>query len=93
MGINVRDIQPTPNPNALKFVLDRDVSEHPASFFNAQAAREHPLAAKLFAVSGVSSLLLLGDFITVNKSPEAAWTPIKRGVRDVLANEPSHSGN
>jgi len=87
MGINVSDIQPTPNPNALKFVLDRPVSDQPASFFNAEAAKDHPLASKLFAVSGVSSLLLLGDFITVNKRPEAAWPQIKRAVRDVLARE------
>jgi hypothetical protein len=89
MGINVSDIQPTPNPNALKFVLDRSVSERPASFFNAGSAKDHPLASKLFAVSGVSSLLLLGDFITVNKTPDAAWPSIKRGVREVLATESS----
>jgi hypothetical protein len=85
MPINVSDIQPTPNPNALKFVLDRSIADQPASFFNAEAARDHPLASKLFAVSGVSSLLLLGDFITVNKTPQAKWPQIKQGVRDALA--------
>jgi hypothetical protein len=85
MGITVADIQQTPNPNALKFVLNQTVSDQPTSFFNAEAARDHPLASKLFGVGGVSSLLLLGDFITVNKTPEASWASIKRGVRDVLA--------
>ena len=85
MGFVVAEVQPTPNPNALKFVLDRSVGGQPASFFSAQSASGHPLASKLFAVPGVSSLLLLGDFITVNKRPEATWPPIKRGVRKVLA--------
>ena len=85
MGFVVAEVQPTPNPNALKFVLDRSVSQQPVSFFNAEAARDHPLASKLFAVPGVSSLLLLGDFITVNKRPEAGWADIQRGVRRALA--------
>jgi hypothetical protein len=87
MGFSVAEIQPTPNPNALKFVLDRPVTDQPVSFFDADAAQGHPLAARLFAVPGVASLLLLGDFVTVNKRPEASWTTIKRDVRTALAEE------
>jgi len=85
MGFEVAEIQPTPNPNALKFILDRVIAEQPTSFFNADAAQGHSVASRLFAVPGVSSLLLLGDFITVNKRPEANWADIKRIVRQVLA--------
>ena len=85
MGLKVVEIQLTPNPHALKFVLDRTVWREPLSFFNADAARAHPLAEKLFAVPGVSSLLLLGDFVTINKRPDADWVAIKRIVRKVLA--------
>jgi hypothetical protein len=87
MSFTVADIQPTPNPNALKFILDRTISAEPASFFKAAEAQNHPIAAKLFAVNGVSSLLLLGDFVTVNKTPDADWAAIKRGVRKALAQE------
>ena len=80
-------MQPTPNPNAIKFVIDRHVWEQPLSFFNAEAAQSHPLASKLFAIPGVCGLLLLGDFITVNKNPEAAWASIKQNVRRVLAGQ------
>jgi hypothetical protein len=85
MPYTVREIQPTPNPNAVKFVLDRPVSEQPTSFFNAQAAQHHPLAVRLFAIEGVASLLLLGDFITVNKVPDADWKLIHKAVKSVLA--------
>ena len=85
MPFRVVEVQPTPNPNALKFLLDRPVSEQPFSFFNAPAAADHPLATRLFAIEGVSSLLLLGDFITVNKSPDAGWAEIKKQVRRVLS--------
>ena len=85
MGFQVLEIQSTPNPNAAKFVLDRPVTEQPMSFFNASAAKDNPLASALFAIEGVSSLLLLGDFITINKSPGANWADIKRRARAVLA--------
>ena len=80
MGFKVVEIQPTPNPNAAKFVLDRSVSQQPMSFFNASAAVDHPLAKQLFEIEGVTSLLLLGDFITINKSPAADWDDIQRGA-------------
>jgi hypothetical protein len=64
------------------------VFEQPISFLNASAAKDHPLASALFAIEGVSSLLLLGDFITINKSPAANWADIKRRARAVLAAAP-----
>ena len=85
MPFNVNDIQPTPNPNAAKFILDRPISDQPTSFFNAGAAKDHPIASKLFAIPGVSGLLLLGDFITVNKSPDARWDDITGSVEQILA--------
>jgi hypothetical protein len=85
MPWRVTQIQPTPNPNAAKFVLDRRISDQPISFFNAAAAVGHPIAEKLFAISGVSSLLLLGDFVTVNKTQDADWSEVSKGVRAVLS--------
>ena len=84
MGFKVSDIQPTPNPNAVKFMLDGEVAAQPTSFFNAEQAINHPLAKKLFAIPGVSSLLLLGDFITVNKQPDVEWRDITKAVETVL---------
>lgn len=85
MGFTVTHVQPTPNPNAAKFLLDRPVSDQPISFLRASEGSTHPLARQLFAISGVSSILLLGDFITVNKTPEARWSAVSRKVKQALA--------
>jgi hypothetical protein len=85
MGFRVQEIQATPNPNAAKFVLDREIAAQPSSFFSAAQAADHPLASRLMAIPGVSSVLLLGDFVTINKSPDAKWDRIKPGVEAVLA--------
>jgi hypothetical protein len=85
MPFNVVEVQPTPNPNALKFLLDRPIAEQTTSFLSAEAADGHPVASQFFGIPGVSSLLLLGDFITVNKTPDANWSDIKSRVRQVLS--------
>lgn len=85
MAFRVVEVQPTPNPNALKFMLDGPIAEQPTSFLAAGTAAEHPVASRLFAIPGVVSLLLLGDFVTVNKSPDSNWADIKPRVKRVLS--------
>ncbi len=84
MGYRVTDVQATPNPNAQKFILDRPISQQPISYFSAAAVTDDAVAKRLFEIPGVSSLLLLGDFVTVNKSPKAKWSDITRKVESVL---------
>jgi hypothetical protein len=84
MPFTVTEVQETPNPNALKFLLDKPIVDAPTSFFNAAAAAGHPIAKRLFAIPGVTSLLLLGDFITVNKRPDVAWKAIAKPVEEAL---------
>jgi len=55
------------------------------SFLNAASGNEHPIASKLFAIHGVTGLLMLGDFITVNKQPAARWAEITKQVEQALA--------
>ena len=85
MAYRVTQVQPTPNPNASKFMLDRPISDVPVSFLDATQGKDHPIASRLFQIPGVASLLLLGDFVTVNKAPTASWPQIKRRVEQVLA--------
>jgi hypothetical protein len=67
-------VQRTPNPNALKFSLDRSVVVGPArTVASAEAARGDPIAEPLFALPGVHSVFMVADFVTVIKTPEASW--------------------
>lgn len=84
MPLAVRQFQPTPNPCALKCILDGVVSDRPRSYFNAAQAAGDPLASRLFEIDGVTNLLISGDWITVSKTPEAAWSQIKPAVQQVL---------
>jgi len=84
MAYAVTKFQPTPNPNALKCVLDKPLDGPIRSYRAREQAGDDPLAAALFAVPGVTGVLLSGGWLTVNKSPEADWGGVKKGVAEVL---------
>jgi hypothetical protein len=68
------NVSATPNPNSVKVTVDRPVVERGSRTFDSAAeAAVHPLAAALFRLSGVARVFMLGDFITVTKTPEADW--------------------
>ena len=84
MSFAVIEIQSTPNPNARKFILSGIIAPQPLSFLNSEAAQKHPVAQQLFFIKGVTSVLLLGDFVTVNKEPGAKWPSIVKRVQKLL---------
>ena len=77
---------PTPNPNSLKL----EVAGHTlmdsglAAYHSPREAEGDPLAAELFALRGVHSLLIVPDFVTVTKHPAADWDLLAEGVERVL---------
>jgi Scaffold protein Nfu/NifU N terminal len=84
MGYVVREIQGTPNPNAVKFLLNREISDRPISFLRAEDGSTHALASQIFAIKGVVGVLFLGDFVTINKNPVTAWKTITEKVEEIL---------
>lgn len=71
----------TPNPATLKFLPGREVLlEGTADFRDAASAAEaSPLAARLFAIPGVTGVFFGYDFITVTKDgPE--WQHLKPAI-------------
>jgi len=79
------EIAQTPNPNALKFTVDRKVVESGSRSYSTRfEALNDPLASAIFAISGVQSLFCMADFITVIKDPGAAWEGIVREVEAAI---------
>src|ERR687894_2079178 len=70
----IDNIEETPNPNAVKFILKEPVTAGTTrSFHSAEEAAGDPLAGPLFAVGDVSSVFYMDKMITVEKSDEADW--------------------
>lgn len=87
MGYEVTEFQTTPNPNAVKCMLDRmirDPAQGPASFRSVEAAQADALAGALFAIPGVTNVLINADWITVGKEPGRSWPGIRAAISSVL---------
>jgi Fe-S cluster biogenesis protein NfuA len=73
----IADIQETPNPNAVKFILKEPVSAGTShSFKNAEAAQSDEFAKSLFLVGDVVSVFYMDKMVTVEKTDEAEWDEI-----------------
>ena len=70
----ISDIEETPNPNAVKFILREPVSNGVArQYASADLASEDSLAKSLFDVGSVVSVFYMDRMITVEKTDEADW--------------------
>lgn len=72
----------TPNPATLKFLPGRDVLGQGTRDFRdaGDAVTASPLAAKLFAIPGVTGVFFGPDFITVTKGEDAEWPHVRPAV-------------
>ena len=70
----ISDIEETPNPNAVKFILKEPISNGTThSFPSAETAVGDPLAQALFDVGHVVSVFYMDRMITVEKDNEGDW--------------------
>ncbi|MEQ6343023.1 MAG: NifU family protein [Gammaproteobacteria bacterium] len=70
----IADIEKTPNPNAMRFVLKEPVTLGVArSFENAGQAANDPLASALFAIPHVTNVFYVDRWLTVTQDGEAYW--------------------
>jgi len=75
----------TPNPAALKFVTSRMLlGEGQVEYQNKQQASVSPLASQLFDFSGVKSVFITGNFITIVKDNDADWYELMPIFRETL---------
>lgn len=87
MPYRVLRFDPTPNPNALKCLVEPSPADAPRSYFNRDQATDagDPLALALFEIPGVTNVLIHTSFITVCKSPGARWPAIRTRIERTLA--------
>ena len=72
--------QKTPNPNSLKFLPGKKVSEDgPYEILNKDETNNN-LIRNILSINGVTGIFLGEDFLSINKEEEADWENIKHIV-------------
>jgi NFU1 iron-sulfur cluster scaffold homolog, mitochondrial len=77
--LKVQDVDLTPNPQALKFILSEKIlKKETRNFKNKSEAANDPLAKGVFDINGVVSVFYMDKFITIEKDPAIAWGLIQK---------------
>ena len=86
----IADIEPTPNPNAMKFILKEPLTWGIArSYDNAAQAQSDPLASALFDIEHVTNVFFVDHWITVTQDGQADWQELLRKLAVPIREAPS----
>jgi Fe-S cluster biogenesis protein NfuA len=86
----IAEIEPTPNPNAMKFVLKEPLTWGLArSFDSREQAQEDPLAAALFEIPHVSNVFYVDHWLTVTQDGGADWNELLKKVAVPIREAPA----
>ena len=79
----IAEIESTPNPNAMKFILREPLSRGvTCSYENAEQAKDDELARRLFEIPHVSNVFYVDKWITVTQDGGADWKELVRKVAE-----------
>lgn len=85
----IAEIEGTPNPNALKFVLKEPLTWGISRSFDcAEQAKDDPLASALFDIDHVTNVFYVDRWITITQDGEADWQDLARAVADPIRAAP-----
>lgn len=84
--MKVSSIQPTPNPNAFKFLMDQPMAQpgKTLAYAKPEQAQSDVLAQGLFAIPGVETLFFCDNFVTVSMTAEADWRAVAEQCTKLL---------
>ncbi|MCB1041411.1 MAG: NifU family protein [Acidobacteria bacterium] len=77
---------PTPNPESLKFIIDRQIVDgEPITLSSSAEAQGSPLAEKLFALGHIDHLFAFQNFITITKTAgTVVWQDFARQIGQTI---------
>jgi NFU1 iron-sulfur cluster scaffold homolog, mitochondrial len=86
----IAEIEPTPNPNAMKFVLKEPLTWGISrSYDNAGAAKDDKLAAALFDIEHVTNVFYVDHWITVTQDGQGDWKELMRQLAGPIREAPA----
>jgi len=78
-------VQNTPNPNALKFIVNKTLkAEGKSTYKTPGEAQNNPLAQALFTIKGIDQLYFFQNTITVSKFSFEEWEALSPAIINCL---------
>jgi Fe-S cluster biogenesis protein NfuA len=86
----IAEIEPTPNPNAMKFILREPLTWGiTRSYDNIEEAKDDPLAAQLFEIEHVTNVFYVDHWITVTQDGRGDWQELMRKLAVPIREAPA----
>ena len=88
----IAEIEPTPNPNAMKFILKEPLTWGITRSYDSAAdaqAKKDALASALFENEHVTSVFYVDHWITVTQDGKADWQELKRKLAVPIREAPA----
>ena len=77
-------IESTPNPNSIKFLPGKIVSNNGSFEINDKNESNNELIRNLLSINGVESIFLGKDFVSVNKYEDIEWEELKHIIISLI---------
>jgi NFU1 iron-sulfur cluster scaffold homolog, mitochondrial len=74
----------TPNPNSLKFLPGKNVSNSGSFEITKKEDTDNELVRNLLSINGVTGVFLGEDFLSINKEEDVIWDEIKHIVISLI---------
>ncbi|MGH8620208.1 MAG: NifU family protein [Burkholderiales bacterium] len=88
----ISEIEGTPNPNAMKFVLKEPLTWGVTrSYDSAVSAADDPVAKAIFDIEHVTNVFYVDNWVTVTQDGQAEWQELMRRIAEPLREAPAAS--
>ena len=74
----------TPNPNSLKFLPGRSVSNNGSFEVTKKEDTNNELLKNILSINGITGIFLGADFLSVNKKDEINWEDVKHIIISLI---------
>jgi Fe-S cluster biogenesis protein NfuA len=74
----------TPNPNSLKFLPGKIVSNHGSFEITKKDETNNELVRNLLSINGIEGIFLSRDFISINKNDNVTWEEVKHIIISLI---------
>ncbi len=86
--MHINEIEYTPNPNAVKFIVDEQLTPSVGgvtrSFETDEEAEAVPLATEIMAIEHVETVFFASNYITVSQDGEVEWRDLMREIAEPI---------
>ena len=76
---------PTPNPNTVKFLIEKTFFETGSiDFSSIEMAKSSPLPKALFEIEGLSGVMIGTNFVSITKEEDAGWEDVLEPASSII---------